>query len=142
MNFSEHARAGITASLAVSLAGFIYYNDIAKVVPVGLAAFLGSVFPDLDTTSKPSVWAARMGLVFSLICLAINKPYPAALVGMLFFLVKSEPHRGFLHKYAFIALFFAYGAIQLNPVSLAFGAGLIVHFWLDKLSPLAWKNWI
>lgn len=140
MNFSQHARAGLTASAFTGIASFFYYQKIDQPLLIGLVTFIGSIFPDLDTESIPSRWTARIGFICSLILLYNDKPTPVAIVGTLFFLVKSDKHRGFIHKYWFAAVFIIAGLLWSNPLCLAFGVGLIVHYTVDGITP-AWKNW-
>lgn len=142
MNFSSHARAGLTAAAAVSVASFIYFRNFDQAALTGLVLFAGSIFPDLDTDSIPSRWAARIGFVVSLTMLYLRKPFVPALAGMMFFLVKSGRHRGFIHKYCFPVFFLVLGAGTGNVLYAAFGAGLVVHLWLDRISPLDGRRWI
>ena len=142
MNFAQHARGGLTASIVVTMTSFIYFRDFDRSLLRGLMIFTGSLFPDLDTDSKPSKWAARIGLVVSVVTLALNKPYIAGMIGTMFFFVKSGRHRGFIHKYHFPAICFILTWGTGNLFYAAFGLGLVVHFWLDGISPIRWRNWI
>jgi len=151
MNFPEHSRAGLKVS-AVTIGGCLFFGDsigagletwiqVKQSFVLGCFVYAGSVFPDLDTESIPSRWAARIGLVFFCIMAYLNKPWPAAIAGALFFLVKADKHRGFTHKYWFIAAFIAYGLIYDKFYACAFGIGLLVHFRVDRISPFELKNW-
>lgn len=142
MNFAPHARAGLTASAIISVASFICFKNFDRSLLIGLVVFAGSVFPDLDTDSKPSRWTAKVGFIFSFIMLVFNRPYVPAIAGMMFFLIKSSKHRGFIHKYYFPALCFILAGGTGNLLYAAFAVGLVVHFWLDRINPLKWRNWI
>ena len=141
MNFSGHARAGLAAGAVFSVASLVYLKEFDRSALIGLLMFAGAVFPDLDTDSIPSRWAARTGLAGSLIMLYLDRPFVPALAGMLFFLVKSGKHRGFIHKYWLPGLCFLLTARTGNLFYAAFGAGLVVHLGLDKINPLKLKNW-
>lgn len=151
MNFPDHSRAGLITS-AVTATGALFFGDslgagfetwaqTKQSFLLGLLVYIGSVFPDLDTESIPSRWAARIGLVFFCIMAYLNKPWPSAIAGALFFLVKADKHRGFTHKYWFIAAFIIYGLYYHQYLACAFGLGLLVHFRIDRISPFEWKNW-
>ena len=139
MNFPQHSKAGAYASGAVCVISLITNQTAESIFFNSLAVYLGSIFPDLDTESTPSKWAARLGFIFVVLCLVNKNPEPAAIAGGLFFLVKSDQHRGFLHKYWFIAAFVAVGYF-LHYLAFLFAMGLLVHFWVDKISPLERKN--
>ena len=140
MNFPEHAKAGLMASALPISYAVIFGSNLFQSLMAASLVFIGAIFPDLDTDSIPARWAARIGLAFSIICLSINKPYPAAILGSLFFLIKSGKHRGFIHKYWFVAACLASGYIY-NSLCYAFAFGLLVHFSLDKISVLKGENW-
>jgi len=141
MNFPDHSRAGLIASAMTATVGLFFGQHLEQAVLTGGFVYIGSIFPDLDTESIPSRWAARIGLVFFCIMAYLDKPWPAAIAGALFFLVKADRHRGFTHKYWFIAVFIAYGLIYEQALACAFGVGLLVHFRIDRISPFELKNW-
>jgi len=141
MNFPDHSRAGLIASVVVSVASMIFTQDLDSAVLLGFSVYIGSVFPDLDTDSIPSRWAARIGVLFFLIMAYLNKPWPPAIAGALFFLVKADHHRGFTHKYWFPLGFIVCGIYLQQYSACAFGFGLLVHFMIDGISPFALKNW-
>jgi len=142
MNFSQHAKAGLISATIAGIGYYTFANDLKTAVMSAALVFIGSVFPDLDTESIPSRWAARIGFIFSLLCIATNKLLPAAIIGALFFLIKSGKHRGFTHKYSLPALCITAWFFLGNVPCAAFGVGLLVHFGLDKISPFQWKNWL
>lgn len=141
MNFSEHSRAGIITAVVLGGAGFFYFKDFDRAVLIVFAGYIGAVFPDLDTDSIPSRRAAQAGLVTSFICVFLNKPWLPAILGTLFFLIKSGKHRGFIHKYWLPAVCFALGTFLSEPLCFAFGIGLVTHFALDGITLLSLRNW-
>ena len=141
MKFSQHAKGGVIAATLTAASQFAIVNDWKMAGLSGVLCFIGSIFPDLDTESIPSRWAARLGLVFSLICFYTKNYLPAVIAGSLFFLIKSGSHRGFTHKYFFPAICIGVGIGVGNFLHVSFGVGLIVHFWLDRISIFEWKNW-
>lgn len=142
MNFSSHAKAGGVLAAATFGVNYLFSNSYKIAAMCAGLVFIGSIFPDLDTESIPSRWAARAGFIFSLACVFWFKtPLPAAIVGALFFLIKSGSHRGFTHKYYFPILSLIIGFSNGNFLYLAFASGLLCHFWLDRISPFDGKNW-
>lgn len=141
MNFKEHSRAGLIASGATLGAGVIIVSKFDQPFLWAVIVYIGAIFPDLDTDSIPARWTARAGFIFAVIMLVLKKPWPPAILGAGFFLIKSGKHRGFIHKWWFPGAFIMAGNIWNQPLCFAFGAGLIVHFAVDKLSPFSIKNW-
>lgn len=141
MEFSAHAKSGLIGGVPLAAAG-LFFNDPEYFILAGVLFFIGAVFPDLDTDSIPSRWAARIGALFIFAMIAIDKLLPAAVAGLLFFVIKSFAHRKFTHKYWIPALCILLVFFFDNQLYLTFGAGIIVHFWLDKISPLSGRNWV
>ncbi len=141
MKFSGHSRAGIITAVVLGGAGFFYFKNFDKAALIAIAGYLGAVFPDLDTDSIPSRRAAQTGLIISLCYIFTNKPWTPALLGTLFFLIKSGKHRDFIHKYWFPAVCFILGFFLKTPLCFAFGIGVLVHFALDKVNPLSPEEW-
>ena len=141
MDFKQHSRPGLIVSCIVITLGMIVMKKFEQPLLWAVVVYIGSIFPDLDTNSIPGRWAARIGFIFSGIMLVINKPWPPAIIGTAFLLIKSDKHRGFIHKWWFIAAFIIAGFIWRQPLCFAFGVGLIIHFAVDKISPLKWANW-
>lgn len=141
MNFSSHSRAGLTISAIIFCGALIVTSEFDRPLIWGLAVYIGAIFPDLDTDSIPSRWTARAGFIFAVIMLVLKKPWPPAILGAGFFLIKSGKHRGFIHKWWFPIAFIAAGCIWNQLLCFAFGAGLIVHFAVDKISPFSLENW-
>lgn len=142
MNFSSHAKAGLIVSGLAAGANFLFFGGAQQTVFAAALCFVGSVFPDLDTDSIPSRWAARAGLAFCCLCLYQKVYLPAVIAGMLFFAVKSGKHREFTHSYGVAALAIIIGVSIGNFFYCAFGVGLLCHFIVDGLSPLDPGNWI
>lgn len=145
MNFYSHAKAGLlAASIMGGVAAFVN-KDLQTAVYSFTLTFCGSIFPDLDTESIPSRWAARAGLLFTSACIFLDNLFPAAIAGMLFFAIKSGHHRGFTHKYPLpvicILLSFYLGFWD-SMLYASFGIGLICHLMLDNLRLLDSRNWI
>jgi membrane-bound metal-dependent hydrolase YbcI (DUF457 family) len=101
-------------------------------VSVPLVFFLGGIFPDLDTQSIPSKWAARVGAIASAILVYKSQAPQAALIGIIFMLTKCGNHRGWTHSLALpLAISLAGWYLKLPLYALTFSAGLILHVSLD-----------
>lgn len=142
MNFSSHAKHGLTAGAIVAVTGSVITNDVQLSGLAGLLTFAGAIAPDLDTDSIPSRWAARIGFFGGLVLLYFQQTYVVAWAGILFFLVKSDKHRGFTHKCALPTIIFIIAIIVKNWFCAWFALGLCVHLRIgDKLKFLDQKNW-
>jgi membrane-bound metal-dependent hydrolase YbcI (DUF457 family) len=129
LNFKGHLRGSIIAGLAVSSLAATQGLSVL----VGSYAFLGGLFPDLDIHSTPSKWAARFGVAGSLLLLLADNPYPAALIGLLFMLAKTDKHRGWTHSILLPPLLALAGyKLGYFHESLAFGFGCYVHLFSDS----------
>jgi hypothetical protein len=141
MNFSEHAKAGGLVAAAVTIGLGLYLDDFKTPFQAGLLAFSGSLFPDLDIDSIPSRYTARACFCFSIALMWLDNPWPPAIAGTLFFLVKSGKHRGFTHKYSLPLICGLLAAFYGNWLFAAFGVGLLTHYALDRLYFFDWGNW-
>ena len=141
MNFVDHSRIGAISSAVVATGSLIYGYQLEQSAVIGIVVYIGSLFPDLDTDSIPSRWAARLGLAFFCVMAYLNKPWPPAIAGALFFLLKADKHRGFTHKWWFPLGFIAYAIYDVNYTAWAFGVGLIVHLKVDGIKFFEVKNW-
>jgi len=141
MNFVDHSRIGAISSVVIGTGSLIYGYELEQSVLIGIVVYIGSLFPDLDTDSIPSRWAARVGLVFFCIMAYLKKPWPPAIAGGLFFLLKADKHRGFTHKWWFPLGFITYGIYAEQSLAIAFGFGLIIHFKVDGIKFFEMKNW-
>ncbi len=144
MNHKAHMIAGIFAG--VSIAGFLSkYETREDAIVGGVACFLGSEFPDLDTGSIPSRMFARFGFLAAFGLLYYDQAYYAALVGIFFMFVKSQPHRGITHSYFLPLLLFLFSVVIFQEYAImlsCFGVGLLVHYILDRRNPLNPLNWV
>ncbi len=141
MKFSSHLKAGLAISAIAGAGSYLFFGDTLSAAYAAALTLTGSLFPDLDTNSIPSRWAARIGLLITFICLYTKTYLPAVVAGGLFFAVKSGKHRGFTHSYALPLIAIIVGISSGNFLFCAFGIGLIVHFFLDGLSLLVAENW-
>jgi hypothetical protein len=135
MLFQGHVK---TSAIAGTVSGIVAYQYEPKTAfYMACIAFIGGLFPDLDTESKPSKYAARAGVVSSLLLLNSN-PKLAALIGILFMLAKVDRHRGWTHNPILpILLAFAGNHYGYFHQSLAFGLGIYAHLLSDSK---AFKN--
>lgn len=136
MNFQGHLKTSIAGGVTVSIVAYQFEPKTAFIV--GLAAFLGGLFPDLDIHSTPSKWAARFGVLLSLYAILKDKTDLAVYYGLLFMLAKSDKHRGWTHSILLppIISFLGYKFGYFN-LSLAFSFGIYVHILSDSK---AFKN--
>ena len=112
---------------------------------MALAVYLGANFPDLDTVSIPSMWAARFSILASIYFVFIEKPIYAVIVCMVFIAPKISKHRGWTHKYSTLVLipvitYFSFEVYTL--IAICFSTGLLIHYTTDKINPFKFKNWI
>lgn len=95
-------------------------------------SFLGGLFPDLDIHSTPSKWAARIGVVASVLLLN-NNPQLAAIIGIAYMLTKVDKHRGWTHSIFLPPLIFLFSNHYGFPLyGLAFGFGVYIHLLADS----------
>lgn len=141
MNFPQHAKAGFYTSCLAASAGYLF-KDLRIALLAGLLCFVGSVIPDLDTDSIPSRWAARFGLGLTCFSIYTGRYFPAVVAALLFFAIKSFPHRNWTHKYFGPLICFSLGIYHQNFLYAAFGVGLLCHLLVDSLSPLDSRNWV
>ncbi|MBU2648771.1 metal-dependent hydrolase [bacterium] len=147
MNFKAHATGAVFASIATT-SFFVLEADLPieySWIPF-LATTAGGLFPDLDTKSTPSKWVARIGFVstFLMILIGVWQNLTelillAAVMGCVFFLLKSFKHRGITHKYwipgALIGLSFSllYLTDFVPVIMSSVGLGIVVHLHLDTI---------
>ena len=97
MNHKAHLIAGVVSGLLV--AGILVnYTNAELAVVGGVTCFLGSEFPDLDTDSIPSRMTARFSFGLSLTLYFFGMLHYSALIGLVFMLIKCQPHRGITHS--------------------------------------------
>jgi hypothetical protein len=144
MNFKAHATAGLTTAGFTSLAVFALTQDNGVSLTCAGIVFLMSLFPDLDTASKPSRYFAIIALTTSLILMYYQQYYYVSLIGMSFLCLKVGKHRGWTHKYSLPLGFLITSYIfpNFDLIWISFAVGLCVHYACDSMSPLKLKNWI
>ena len=136
---------------AIAGSGLIFFTLIALGVKLeialilSLSGYLGANFPDLDTVSIPSMWAARF-VVVSCAYFLYNYYYIyAAIVGIIFAAPKISKHRGWTHKYSTLVLipvitYFSFEVYTL--IAICFSAGLLIHYVIDRINPFNFGSWI
>lgn len=144
MNHKAHMMAGIVSG--VSITGFlINYESRESAFVGGIACFLGSEFPDIDCGSVPSLYAARIGFLMSMVLLYVDQSFYAAVIGIIYMFVKGQPHRGITHSYSLPLVLFILSVLVFPERAImlsCFGIGLIVHYIIDRRNPLNPLNWL
>ena len=144
-DFKKHNWYAIGASGWVFASTFYFGSKFEVSLILSLAIYLGANFPDLDTASIPSMWAARFSIVASVYFIYAEKPLYAAIVGIIYAAPKVGKHRGWTHKYITLfvitAVVFYFWKRHLL-IANAFCTGLLIHYYIDKISPFERKNWI
>jgi membrane-bound metal-dependent hydrolase YbcI (DUF457 family) len=96
--------------------------------------FVGGLFPDLDTHSTPSKWAAKIGVTVSATLIYLNHPLEAAIIGLGFMLTKCGKHRGWTHSLllpvAVLGLSYHQNVLIYG---LGFSIGLLIHTLADDI---------
>jgi uncharacterized metal-binding protein len=139
MNFDGHVKVSLVTGAATGITA----SSLGLAIPfdallLAVFAFMGGLFPDLDTHSKPSKYAARIGLVTGFILLA-KHPYATAVIGMLFMATKVDNHRGMTHSWITVIGFLVIGQIiSFFSYAVAFSIGVASHLLADKYS--TWKK--
>ena len=144
-DFKKHNWFAVGASALVLIATLAAGSKFEVSLILSVAVYLGSNFPDLDTASTPSKWAARFALVSSAYFIYAEKPIYGLIVCMIFIAPKESKHRGWTHKFSTPALITASIFILFKEyllVACAFSVGLLIHYTLDRLNPFEFKNWI
>ena len=143
--FQKHNYYAIAGSLAITILLIAMGVKFEIALMLSLAGYLGANFPDLDTNSIPSMWAARFVILSSAYFIYIDKLIYAVIVGIIFAAPKISKHRGWTHKYSTLVLipvivYFTFEIYTL--IAIFFSAGLLVHYEIDRLNPFKFKNWI
>lgn len=144
MNHKAHMIAGASVGSAIGLFLFNYENQNQALIG-GISCFLGSEFPDLDTGSIPSRIAARVGALSAIALIYFNLSFYAALIGVVYMVVKAQPHRGLTHSYALPVICFILASFVFPQYAImlsCFGIGLIVHNIIDRRNPISPMSWI
>jgi hypothetical protein len=117
---------------SIFLAQYFFVLETVDFLFVPLLFFMGGLFPDLDTHSTPSKWAARVGVIISAFLIYKNLPLYAALIGIIFMLTKVGKHRGWTHSITLcIALSLLGRYIGIGLYSYAFSGGILTHIIAD-----------
>jgi membrane-bound metal-dependent hydrolase YbcI (DUF457 family) len=132
MNYRGHRNTSFIGSLLTFAAGLFFFHFQQAFVLGGLT-FLGGLFPDLDTESTPSKWAARFGVLLSLYAIFKDKTDLAVYYSLLFMLAKSDKHRGWTHS-IFLPVAISAISYKLNlfHYGLAFSFGIYIHILSDS----------
>lgn len=143
--FKKHNYYAIAGSIAISIVIFAMGSKIETALALALALYLGANFPDLDTNSIPSMWAARVSILASIYFVLIEKPIYAVFVCMVFIAPKVSRHRGWTHKYGTLVLipvivYFTFAVYTL--IAISFSVGLLIYCAIDRMNPFRFKNLI
>ncbi len=143
MNFKEHFSGGTAASAFAGVGAFALTGNIKHAAIVFACTLGGSLFPDLDTKSKPTMIVA--GVLFVWLGCAmwvkeIDQTLPTILM-WIFTGIQALNHRGLTHKYTFVLVWIVLGLAFKSLFMLGFSIGLITHYIIDSMSPLVWKHW-
>lgn len=105
MNYKSHLNGGIIAS-CFTAGGFLILslNPIIALI-CGLVTLVMSLYPDLDTSSKPSRYFYIAGIPTAIYLFYTGQIIPASIVTGLLVIPKFFKHRGFVHtiRYGIIA---------------------------------------
>ena len=143
--FQKHNYYAVVGSAVITIILISIGVKFETALILSLSGYLGANFPDLDTTSIPSMWAARFVIISSAYFIYIDKLIYAVIVGIIFAAPKIKEHRGWTHKYSTLVLipvitYFTFEIYTL--ITISFSAGLLIHYTVDKLNPFKFKNWI
>ena len=151
MNFKGHLNIGLVASVAVG-AGWIAVNanllnrvpQTEEIMLVSGVTVLGSLAPDLDHQSVPSMITSFILSVFCMFSLYHQDPYPALILATGFIFIKSFSHRGWVHSYSLVTVIALLGTAYPGLYLLfPFALGMIVHLKFgDRLAFFRRSNWI
>jgi hypothetical protein len=154
MNFAANCGGGIVAGAAAGGACLFFGFNYEIALAAGLAAWIGTLFPDFDITSIPQRWFGRIGAAVSALLIGFGSllddmrlVYASAGLGFIALLLMSFKHRGPTHKYwlplilSGLAIFGTFPAEEVSPLLLAFSGGLCVHLCLDSIFPWSLKGW-
>ena len=143
--FQKHNYYALAGSLAIATLFIMMGLKPETSLILGFSVYLGANFPDLDTASIPSMWAARLSMLNSIYFIYIGNPIYAVIVCMVFIAPKISKHRGWTHKYSTLVLipiivYFTFEIYTL--IAIAFSCGLLIHYAIDKMNPFNPKNLI
>lgn len=145
MNFKDHSNYGLVSASLVSVSTFYLTSNNIISLACGVLTYLFSLFPDLDTQSTPSRYAAMIGVATALFLLLAGKQVESAIIGISYMAIKTQKHRGYTHKYVIplaLSLVGVYFLPSFGIFFLAIAVGFLTHYFCDSLNPLLKKNWI
>ncbi len=143
--FQKHNYQAIVQSLIIFITLIVLGLKPENALMISLIVYLGANFPDLDTNSIPSMWAARFVIVSSVYFIYIDKLIYAVIVGIIFAAPKISKHRGWTHKYSTLVLIPVTVYFRFEPytlIAISFSIGLLIHYAIDRLNPFKFNNWI
>lgn len=144
-DFKTHSIAAASVAVPAFFLPLALGAEMADAVFFAMIVFLAANFPDLDTESVPSRWAARGVFLSGCYLVYCEKPEYALVIAGLFVLTKVGVHRGWTHKYTTPILIAAAGVYlfpELALLFIGFSIGMIVHLAVDRISPLEKVGWI
>jgi uncharacterized metal-binding protein len=144
MNYKAHRNYGATTALIVIIVSAIATKSVEISLFCGLITLIFSLFPDLDTHSTPSRYAAWAVLVAMGYFIYFKQEINACLIAGCFIFIKTQKHRGWTHKFWLPSLLLGVGLYCLESIGVYFIAasvGLCTHFACDSISPLKLRNW-
>lgn len=147
MEFKEHATGGvIVAATATCIYSLILKSTIEPWHIFGYV-LAGSLFPDLDTNSRPSKIAALFGFCLGLWALWNREPYFALIFLTAFAFIKTFNHRTYTHLYTLPAILIYIAIRYSHPWLTMFSIGLLTHYALDctgkvRMYPWYFRSWV
>ena len=143
--FQKHNYYAMAGSVLISISLIAVGVKPEFALILSLSGYLGANFPDLDTASTPSMWAARFVIASSAYFIYIDKLIYAVIVGIIFAAPKISKHRGWTHKYSTLVLipvitYYTFESYTL--IAIAFSVGLLIHYAIDKMNPFNHNNLI
>jgi len=142
MNYKSHMIGGIITS-TISLILIYLFTDMMTnrtelIYPI--TVFIFSLYPDLDTASKPSRHYYIIGILLFIYLVHIYMIFSSFLVILFITLPKMFPHRGFVHtiRFSIISGAIYYGIIyniidvEFKYIMASVVIGYLTHLTLDK----------
>lgn len=142
-NYKGHLVGGSVAFLIMRACLASFHPSFTTSMEWLLCALVGSLFPDVDITSKGQKLFARILAAVFLLCMVQQRIDGMALVGGLAFLPLLARHRGLFHRVWFLALIASccYGGMLLIMPHyigifgwdlIFFFIGAVSHILLDR----------
>jgi len=140
MNYKGHLTVGLITSVGVVGSFLALTDNLIESLVCGITTLVFSLYPDLDTASKPSRYAFVLGSISILYFFSVES-YIAMILTFLFIVIpKMFKHRGMAHtlKFGLLAsvcwLHILMQIIEVeNTYIIASGMiGYLTHLILDK----------